>query len=245
MPRNKSPQNRTRMQDKAPAGQTRAADSWQNANGHSKPNGIASRRSSNPKLDEKENVKARAKGVKSGVANLSGDGVLQEEYPSSDNPLTSTRPPKGYNSMLQNVMWGKDAPESDSTSKDQQLVSGRQAGQRWHRSAVRWAPLNVPLQRRLQTFSVLCHTLSIAALFSFFFVLAAIPLLWPILVPYLLYTLFSEASTSGELSHRSERLRRSPSWSLFASYFPARLHRSEELTPTRKYLFGVGAFPTA
>jgi hypothetical protein len=27
-------------------------------------------------------------------------------------------------------------------------------------------------------------------------------------------------------------------WSLFASYFPARLHRSEELQSTRKYIFG-------
>jgi 2-acylglycerol O-acyltransferase 2 len=27
-------------------------------------------------------------------------------------------------------------------------------------------------------------------------------------------------------------------WSLFASYFPARLHRTQELPPTRKYIFG-------
>ena len=33
-------------------------------------------------------------------------------------------------------------------------------------------------------------------------------------------------------------MRRSKIWSLFASYFPARLHRTVELTPTRKYIFG-------
>lgn len=70
------------------------------------------------------------------------------------------------------------------------------------------------------------------------FFLCAIPLLWPILIPYLIYVLVSRAGTSGELTYRSDRFRRAPVWSLFASYFPARLHRSEPLPPTRKYLFG-------
>jgi len=103
---------------------------------------------------------------------------------------------------------------------------------------IRWAPLNVPLQRRLQTLAVLMHTLSIAGTVAIFFLLCTIPLLWPILLPYLVYVLFSNAGTSGELSLRSERMKRLPVWSLFASYFPARLHRSQELEPTRKYIFG-------
>jgi 2-acylglycerol O-acyltransferase 2 len=82
------------------------------------------------------------------------------------------------------------------------------------------------------------HTLSIAGSLTIFFFLCSIPLLWPILLPYLIYVLFSNAGTSGELSLRSDRLRRLPVWSLFASYFPARLHRSQELEPTRKYIFG-------
>ncbi|KAF2200802.1 diacylglycerol acyltransferase [Delitschia confertaspora ATCC 74209] len=82
------------------------------------------------------------------------------------------------------------------------------------------------------------HTLSIAGTLTIFFFLCSIPLLWPILLPYLIYVLFSNAATSGELSFRSERCRRSSIWSLFASYFPARLHRSQELEPTRKYIFG-------
>jgi len=63
-------------------------------------------------------------------------------------------------------------------------------------------------------------------------------MLWPILLPYTIYTLFSQASTSGQLTHRSERLRCSAWWSLFASYYPARLHRSQPLPSTRKYIFG-------
>ena len=103
---------------------------------------------------------------------------------------------------------------------------------------MRWAPLNVPLKRRLQTLAVLMHTLSIAGTLTIFFFSCSIPLLWPILFPYIIYVLFSHAGTSGELSFRSERFRRSTIWSLFASYFPARLYRSQPLEPTRKYIFG-------
>jgi 2-acylglycerol O-acyltransferase 2 len=98
--------------------------------------------------------------------------------------------------------------------------------------------MNVPLQRRLQTLVVLLHTLCIAISVSIFFFLCAIPLFWPLLIPYMIYCLTSKASTSGTLSHRIEFVRRSSVWSLFASYFPARLHRSQELPPTRKYIFG-------
>jgi 2-acylglycerol O-acyltransferase 2 len=73
---------------------------------------------------------------------------------------------------------------------------------------------------------------------SWFFWACAIPLFWPLLLPYLIYVLLSKASTSGELSQRSEWVRKQKIWSLFGSYFPARLHRTTELPPTRKYLFG-------
>ncbi|KAL2064956.1 hypothetical protein VTL71DRAFT_4096 [Oculimacula yallundae] len=136
----------------------------------------------------------------------------------------------------------KDSRESQQDTlnrrKEDGLASGRKAGQRWERSAIRWAPMNVPLQRRLQTLVVLWHTLCIALCVSTFFFLCAIPLFWPLLIPYLLYCMLSTASTSGTLSHRSEFLRSLPVWSLFASYFPARLHRTQELPPTRKYIFG-------
>jgi 2-acylglycerol O-acyltransferase 2 len=122
--------------------------------------------------------------------------------------------------------------------KSSELVSGRRAGAGWANSAIRWAPANVPLQRRLQTLMVLVHTLSIAGGLALFFLLCAIPLLWPILLPYLIYVLLSNAPTSGELSHRSEWARNSRIWSLFASYYPARLHRTVPLEPTRKYIFG-------
>lgn len=122
--------------------------------------------------------------------------------------------------------------------KGEGLKRGRQAGQRWGTSAIRFAPLNVPLQRRLQTLVVLFHTLSIALSVSIFFFLCAIPLFWPILIPYMIYCMSSKASTDGRLKFRSDFVRKSPIWSLFASYFPARLHRTQELPSTRKYIFG-------
>lgn len=104
--------------------------------------------------------------------------------------------------------------------------------------SLHFAPLSIPLERRLQTLVVLLHTLSIAGLLALFFVCCAIPILWPLLFPYLVYVLFSHAGTSGNLSHRSNFFRNLPIWSLFASYFPCRLHRSTPLYATRKYIFG-------
>ncbi|KAK5122397.1 hypothetical protein LTR85_003981 [Meristemomyces frigidus] len=144
----------------------------------------------------------------------------------------------------------EDIPQQDTSSSDEKprsrddssnnsaLVSGRHAGAGWSQSAIHWAPLNIPLQRRLQTVMVLLHTLSIVGSLALFFLLCTIPLLWPLLLPYLLYVLLSRAHVDGSLAHRSEWARRLKIWSLFASYFPARLHRSEVLEPTRKYVFG-------
>ncbi|KAL1845603.1 diacylglycerol O-acyltransferase 1 [Paecilomyces lecythidis] len=104
---------------------------------------------------------------------------------------------------------------------------------------IRWAPLNVGLERRLQTLIVLCHTLTIPIFLTLFFFLCAIPLFWPLLIPYLIYILlFADGATSGTLSGRRNFLRSLPIWSVYANYFPARLHRSVHLEPTRKYIFG-------
>jgi 2-acylglycerol O-acyltransferase 2 len=143
----------------------------------------------------------------------------------SGKKMASARPDKSF----------EGTPRTD---KDSKLVSGRKAGQRWHSSAIRFAPLNIPIQRRLQTLAVLFHSLCIALSVSLFFFLCAIPLFWPLLIPYMIYCMASKASTSGTLNHRSDFLRGLPIWSLFASYFPARLHRTQELPPTRKYIFG-------
>ncbi|KAF2178615.1 diacylglycerol O-acyltransferase 2A [Zopfia rhizophila CBS 207.26] len=170
------------------------------------------------------------------VGKKQGEHIKNRVYQKHDNgngrPITSVKRTDSYERET------RTDQKLMKKQEQEQLVPGRQAGAGWHKSKIRWAPLNVPLQRRLQTLAVLMHTLSIAGTLTIFFFLCSVPLLWPILLPYLIYVLFSNAGTSGELSFRNERFRRSSVWSLFASYFPARLHRSQRLEPTRKYIFG-------
>ncbi|EGY21613.1 diacylglycerol O-acyltransferase 2B [Verticillium dahliae VdLs.17] len=115
---------------------------------------------------------------------------------------------------------------------------GRYERHAWKAGGIRFVPLRVPVVRRLQMAAVLMHTVSILALVSFFFFLAAIPLNWPLLVPYLIHLSLSTAPSDGRLRFRSEFLRSLPVWRLFAGYYPAELHKTYELPPTRKYIFG-------
>lgn len=150
------------------------------------------------------------------------------------NHLTSVKPSGNYEKSK-----ARTNSERVKADKDHRtLVSGRQAGKRWKTSGIRFAPMNVPLQRRLQTLMVLFHSTCIALCVSTFFFLCAIPIFWPLLIVYMIYCMSSNAAATGTLNHRSNFFRASPLWSLFASYFPARLHRSEELPATRKYIFG-------
>ncbi|KAK8082885.1 diacylglycerol acyltransferase [Apiospora saccharicola] len=103
---------------------------------------------------------------------------------------------------------------------------------------IRWAPFNVPAERRLQTLTVLFHCTCIAISVSVFFALCANPFVWPLLILYLLHLLTSKAATDGSLQFRSEWFRSSYMWHLFAGYFPAKLHKTHDLVPTRKYIFG-------
>ncbi|OJD32807.1 diacylglycerol o-acyltransferase 2a [Diplodia corticola] len=132
----------------------------------------------------------------------------------------------------------KEQRQDENKEEKPELTSGREAGKGWERSSIRWAPLNVPLHRRLQTLMVLVHSLSIVGMLTIFFFLCSIPFLWPVLFPYTLFVLFSSAGQDGTLAYRKEWIRRLPVWSLYASYFPARLHRTQELPATRKYIFG-------
>jgi len=103
---------------------------------------------------------------------------------------------------------------------------------------IRWVPLNVPFKRRGQTLAVLLHSLCIVLTVSFFCACCANPLLWPLLLVYLLHVLNDKSATDGSLKYRNERVRRSYLWDLFAVYVPAKLHKSHELPATRKYIFG-------
>ncbi|EFX04705.1 diacylglycerol acyltransferase [Grosmannia clavigera kw1407] len=103
---------------------------------------------------------------------------------------------------------------------------------------VRFAPLRVPLRRRKQTLAVLIHCTSIMVSLPLFFFCCAVPLAWPLLIPYMLHLLFSTAATDGRLHWRSEWFRSLPLWRWFGAYFPAQLHKTADLAAERKYIFG-------
>ncbi|KAK7741954.1 diacylglycerol O-acyltransferase 1 [Diatrype stigma] len=129
--------------------------------------------------------------------------------------------------------------ESDPDLDDMGLEEVYRAQKQRNKNArIRWAPWNVPFRRRAQTFVVLMHCLSIVSTVSLFFALCANPLAWPLLLIYLLHLLTSKAATDGSLSYRWEWFRKNYFWHLFAEYFPAKLHKTCDLPPTRKYIFG-------
>ncbi|KAH7326741.1 diacylglycerol acyltransferase-domain-containing protein [Stachybotrys elegans] len=109
----------------------------------------------------------------------------------------------------------------------------------WKAGGIRFAPMRVPLVRRLQTAAVLFHCMSIVMFVACFWFVCAIPLSWPILVPYLIHLSLSTVGSNGNLNwYRSEYLRSLPLWTLMAGYFPAKLHKTHDLSSKRKYIFG-------
>ncbi|KAL4963513.1 diacylglycerol acyltransferase type 2A [Aspergillus stella-maris] len=178
----------------------------------------------------------RANAAKHSLA-TAGSSKGVSDHSDRNNPSLEDRQLQGRirNSNSGNVMNGT----RKSPDYVPQTNASRRSTKGYEKYGIHWAPLNIRLERRLQTLVVLCHTLTIAICLGAFFFTCAIPLTWPLLLPYLIYiSLFSNAATSGSLRYRSDILRSLPVWSLYASYFPARLHRSEPLLPTRKYIFG-------
>lgn len=108
----------------------------------------------------------------------------------------------------------------------------------WRAGGIRFAPLRMPIGRRLQTAAVFFHCMSFIVMTSLFWFTCANPLTWPILVPYLIHLSVSAAATDGKLYYRSEKLRSLPLWKLFARYFPMKLHKTHDLPPNRKYILG-------
>ncbi|RPA86349.1 diacylglycerol acyltransferase [Ascobolus immersus RN42] len=99
--------------------------------------------------------------------------------------------------------------------------------------------MNVPLQRRFETMAVLWFTTAIAIFLSIFWFLCAIPLFWPILIPYLIYILRATVHEDGSPTYtRSNFMRRLPVFKFYKNYFPLSLHRTVPLDASKNYIFG-------
>ncbi|XP_063756894.1 2-acylglycerol O-acyltransferase 1 isoform X2 [Eleginops maclovinus] len=105
---------------------------------------------------------------------------------------------------------------------------------------LQFAPLNVPLQRRLQTAAALQWVFSFLALAQVClaaFVLLLLSDWWMLAVLYAGWLwLDGDTPTSG--GRRSHWVRSWRLWELFRDYFPLRLLKTVDLDPKKNYIFG-------
>ncbi|KAG0371046.1 diacylglycerol O-acyltransferase 1 [Gamsiella multidivaricata] len=114
-----------------------------------------------------------------------------------------------------------------------------------------FAPLRMPIKRRLQTGAVLVWISAIAISLLLFLYLCTIKYLWPLIIMYLLWILMlDQAPEKG--GRRVQWWRNWRGWKNFAQYFPMTLIKEGDLDPSRNYIFGyhphgiisMGAFCT-
>ncbi|MED6271316.1 2-acylglycerol O-acyltransferase 1 [Characodon lateralis] len=105
---------------------------------------------------------------------------------------------------------------------------------------IQFAPLNVPLQRRLQTAAVLQWVFSFLALAQCClaaFVLLALSDWWILALLYVgwLWLDWDTPTTGGR---RSQWVRNWTVWEYLRDYFPLTLVKTVDLDPTKNYIFG-------
>ncbi|XP_051632230.1 LOW QUALITY PROTEIN: 2-acylglycerol O-acyltransferase 2-A-like [Manacus candei] len=105
---------------------------------------------------------------------------------------------------------------------------------------LRFAPLRLPLRRRLQTFAVLQWVFSFLLLGQLCTVLFVLALRGPLWLPALLYGLWllADRDTPRRGGRPSPWVRGWTLWHHFRDYFPISLLRTAELDPGRNYVFG-------
>ncbi|XP_061445780.1 2-acylglycerol O-acyltransferase 2-like [Rhineura floridana] len=105
---------------------------------------------------------------------------------------------------------------------------------------VQFAPLRLPLRRRVQTAAVLQWVFSFLALAQCCLVLFLLLLLgdgWVLAVLYAAW-LYLDWDTPAQGGRRSSWVRSWTIWGHFRDYFPIKLVKTAELDPARNYLFG-------
>nr|CAG8597571.1 13567_t:CDS:2 [Entrophospora candida] len=101
---------------------------------------------------------------------------------------------------------------------------------------LKFAPLNVPFERRRQTATVLFWLMSLPVTLFLFFLCCTIPFFWPWIIAYLLFAHFDIAPENG--GRRFDFARKNIYWKWYAKYFPIKLVKTADLDPKKNYLFG-------
>ncbi|KAI8061819.1 diacylglycerol acyltransferase [Gilbertella persicaria] len=126
--------------------------------------------------------------------------------------------------------------ESIGSEKSKKIYTDRQKDTKDALSHVRWAPLTIPFERRLQTAAVLTWVFLLGNCFTLFLWSLCLPFLWPLQIAYIIFIAKDKAPENG--GRRSEWFRRLPFWHYFVSYFPIKLVKEADLNPEKNYVFG-------
>nr|XP_031861443.1 uncharacterized protein CI109_003047 [Kwoniella shandongensis]KAA5528515.1 hypothetical protein CI109_003047 [Kwoniella shandongensis] len=114
----------------------------------------------------------------------------------------------------------------------------------------KFAPLNIPPHRRLQTAAVALWALFLPLCIILLLLTLSFPPFWLLLIPYFIFIRFDTAPDNG--GRAQEWARRGFLWRYFAQYYPCSIVKEADLPPDRPYLFGyhphgiigMGAFAT-
>ncbi|CAH1780642.1 unnamed protein product [Owenia fusiformis] len=106
---------------------------------------------------------------------------------------------------------------------------------------IEFAPLNIPLHRRLETLAVLQWTLcflglGFGCLFLSIYVLFHTKYYWIVLLYLPWYYYDRMTPTNG--GNQNAWVRRWRVWRYFCNYFPIKLHKTAELPPDKNYILG-------
>lgn len=104
-----------------------------------------------------------------------------------------------------------------------------------------FAPLRIPLERRLQTLAVIyyCSQFLIIGLLVFSTLVALLfTRFWFVPLAYSVWWYYDRDSCSRSY-RRSEWIRRWRIWDYYREYFPVRLIKTAPLDPDKNYIFGV------
>ncbi|XP_044523519.1 2-acylglycerol O-acyltransferase 1 isoform X2 [Gracilinanus agilis] len=105
---------------------------------------------------------------------------------------------------------------------------------------IQFAPLNIPLERRLQTVAVFQWILSfllLAQLWIVMFVMLIYKNYWFFYIPYLTW-LYFDWKTPELGGRRFDWVRNWTVWKYFRNYFPIHLVKTVDLDPSHNYIFG-------
>ncbi len=106
-----------------------------------------------------------------------------------------------------------------------------------------FAPLHIPLKRRMQTLTIFIHVLLFAFFPVFFSIVTLLMLLtsyWWVAVGYMAWLWYdiNMVKISQRGGRRSEWLRNARFMDYYRDYFPISLVKTADLDPSKNYLFG-------